>query len=142
MQQDQETQTSNRREFFKKVLFFTSAGIAVQAFAKSIAWAAEMAVIDMTGKKRKDADNTESVNVAKSLGYVPNLAAALKAKKIDKTDKPGTTAGKIWKPTEQVCENCQFFNFKKETPAKPTCMLLQKVYVETKGSCNSWAPKA
>jgi High potential iron-sulfur protein len=136
------TAPSNRREFFKKVLFYTSAGVVVQALAKSIAWAGDLAVIDMTGKKRKDADNTESVNIAKSLGYVPNLEAGLKAGKIKKEDKPGTAAGKVWKAAEQKCSNCQFYNYKKETPAKATCMLMQKVLVDSNGSCNSWAPNA
>ena len=137
------TQASTpRREFFKKVLFYTSAGVVVQALAKSVSWAAgELAVIDMTKTKRKDADNEESVKIATSLGYVANLDEALKAKKIAKTDRPGA-AGKVIKANEQVCETCMFYNYKKETPAKATCQLLSKVLVAPKGSCNSWSPKA
>ncbi len=136
------TTNNERREFFKKVLFYTSAGVVVQAFARSISWAAdELKVIDMTKQKRKDPANEEMVKIASGLSYVSDLSAALKAKKITKTDRQAA-AGKIVKAADQVCENCQFFNFKKETPAKATCMLLQKVLVDQKGSCNSWAPKA
>lgn len=133
---------SPRREFFKKVLFYTSAGVVVQALAKSVTWAAEeLALIDMTKTKRKDAANEESVKSAISNGYVANLDAAIKAKKVTKADKPGA-AGKVWKADEQTCENCALFNMAKATPPKATCALFPKVLVDAKGSCNSWSPKA
>lgn len=137
-----EINTTARREFFKKVLFYTSAGVVAQAFARTISWAAdELKVIDMTKTKRKDPANEESVKTAVALGYVSDLSAAIKAKKVTKTDRPGA-AGKVVKAADQTCENCMFFNYKKETPAKATCQLLQKVLVDAKGSCNSWSPKA
>ncbi len=141
------TETNNqtisaRREFFKKIIFYTSAGVVVQALARSVTWAAEeLGLIDMTKAKRKDAANEESVKIAAGIGYVSNLDAALKAKKATKADKPGA-AGKVWKAGEQTCDNCALFNMTKATPVKATCALLPKVLVDAKGSCNSWAPKA
>lgn len=133
---------NNRRDFFKKLFFFTSAGAIVHLMSKSFsAYAAEATLIDMSGKKRTDADNKACVATANGIGYVEDLDKALKAKKITKADKPGAN-NKIWKPNEQTCKNCSFYNYKKETPEKPTCMLIPQCLVHEKGSCNSWNPKA
>ncbi len=136
---------SNRRQFFKQVFVYTSAGALTHLLVNSEAFAAEPMLIDITGKKRTDADNKACVSTAKSIGYVEDLDAAIKnpaaAKKdspsyMAKTDKPGHKAA------TQTCDSCIFFNYKKETPVKPTCTLLPKCLVHAKGSCNSWAPKA
>jgi hypothetical protein len=132
----------SRREFFKKVFFYTSAGALVHVLAKSYsAEAAEPKLIDMTEKMRKDSDNKTCIGIATGLGYVEDLDKALKDKKIVKADKPGAN-NKVWKPTEQTCENCMFYNFKKESPAKSTCQLIPSCLIHKKGSCNTWTPKA
>ena len=117
---------SNRREFFKKVFIYTSAGAMVQVLARNVAQA-DLLPIDMTGKKRKDEDNKACVVTATSIGYVDSLDKALKDKKI--TRQPGET-----------CEKCMFYDFQKN--GKPTCQLIQKCLVNPKGSCNSWVKKA
>ncbi|OFZ11897.1 MAG: hypothetical protein A2Z20_03090 [Bdellovibrionales bacterium RBG_16_40_8] len=132
---------TGRRDFFKKIFFYTSAGVLVHAFARTRAFAAELSLIDMTEKKRTDPANKQCVAGAKGIGYVEDLDKALKDKKINLTDKPGA-AGKIWKVAEQTCENCGLYNFKKETPPKDTCALIPACLVHKKGSCNSWNPKA
>lgn len=136
---------NNRRNFFKQVFFYTSAGALTHLFINSDAFAAEPLLIDITGKKRTDPDNVASVATAKSIGYVEDLEKAIKdpagTKKAmpnftAKTDKPG------FKAAQQTCDTCMFYNYKKETPAKPTCTLLPKCLVHAKGSCNSWTAKA
>lgn len=132
-------QSNNRREFFKKAFFYTSAGVLVQTFARyAHSAAAELKLIDITGKKRTDADNKESLGMAQGLGYVEDLKKALAEKKTTKTDR--TAGAKTWKAAEQTCDTCMFYDYKKE--GKPTCQLLPKVLVHAKGSCNSWQPKA
>jgi hypothetical protein len=136
---------TTRRNFFKQVFFYTSAGALTHLLMNSEAFAAGPMLIDMTGLKRKDPENKACVTTAKGIGYVEDLAKAIKdpaaAKKMSPnfavtTDKPGHKAA------TQLCDTCMFYNFKKETPAKPTCMLLPACFVHAKGSCNSWAKKA
>ena len=127
---------NHRRDFFKKMLLFTGAGVLAQTLGRTHAFAADLLPIDMSGKKRTDADNKACVGVATGLGYTDNLDSSLKAKKIVKADKPG------FKANEQICSKCMFYNYKKETPEKPTCQLIAQCLVNPKGSCNSWAPKA
>jgi High potential iron-sulfur protein len=134
---------SSRREFFKKVFFYTSAGALIQIFAKNLSFAAASALslIDMTGKVRTDADNKECVGVAKGIGYVEDVSKALAAKTTTKADRTGS-GGKVFKPADQTCDTCMFYNYKKATPPEATCQLLPKCLVHAKGSCNSWSPKA
>lgn len=133
-------EANNRREFFKKVFFYTSAGAIVHVLARGHrAQAAELKLIDMTGKKRTDEDNKKCVGVAGGLNYVDDLGKALKDKKITKEDKPGAN-NKIWKTTEQNCSTCAFYTVEGKGTGK--CTLIPGCLVAEKGSCNTWAPKA
>ncbi|MEQ1665711.1 MAG: high-potential iron-sulfur protein, partial [Bdellovibrionales bacterium] len=127
-------QVSERRELLKKVFFYSSAGILANILLRNNSYAAELQVIDITGKVRTDADNAECLKIATGINYVPDLAVAIKDKKITKSDMK-TPAGKEWKANQQTCANCALFNYKKETPEKPTCQLLPKCLVAAKGSC-------
>ena len=133
--------SSNRREFFKKIFFYTSAGMLVHALVRAKAFAGELKLIDMSGKKRTDSDNKQCVATAKGINYVEDLNKALKEKKITKKDMPGV-GGKTWKAADQTCINCGLYNFKKENPPKATCALIPACLIHEKGSCNSWNPKA
>jgi hypothetical protein len=124
---------TNRREFFKKVLFYTSAGAAIQIFAKNQLLAADAPL-------KPVAADPACQKVAAGLGYVEDLAKALKAHKIQKKDMPGA-GGAVTKAADQRCENCALFNMLKKTPAVPSCALIQNCAVNPKGSCNSFAPK-
>ncbi|MCB0351015.1 MAG: high-potential iron-sulfur protein [Bdellovibrionales bacterium] len=135
---------TTRRNFFKQVFFYTSAGALTHLLVNSEAFAAEPMLIDMTGLKRKDAANKGCVTTAKSIGYVEDLAAAIKdpaaAKKASPSYMPHTDkAGH--KAATQTCDTCMFYNYKKATPAQPTCMLIPACLVHAKGTCNSWAAK-
>lgn len=123
-------ESPKRRLFLKKFFFYTSAGAFVHVLAKSFLFAAP-------AQKSTGADGACHGPTAKSINYVEDLAKALKQKTMTKTDRPGT-AGKVWKATQQTCDTCMLYNYKKETPPQPTCQLIPGCLVKPKGSCNSW----
>ena len=137
-----ENQHPSRRNFLKNLCLIAGAGILAKTLSPQSAQAQteELKTIDMSEKKRTDAANKESVGLARGLGYVENLEKGLKEKKIAKTDRP--VGAKVWKANEQTCDNCMFYNYKKENPPKATCQLMSKILVHPKGSCNSWQAKA
>ena len=122
---------THRRQFVKFALVGVFANAILQSFS-SYAKAAKLLLIDMSAKKRKDETNQGCVKSAKGLGYVEDLAKALKSKETKKK-VIGT-----WKVEDQTCENCQLFDYKKD--GQDTCMVLPKSLVHKKGSCNSWVP--
>jgi hypothetical protein len=131
----------NRRAFLNYSVKALSFGAVISLVGlNNKLWAApgKLLVIDMSEKKRKDADNKQCVGIAKGLGYVENLDAALKSKKTVKETR--TFGAKTFKPIEQNCSTCQFYDYKKD--GQPTCQLLPKCLVHDIGSCNSWVPKA
>ncbi len=117
----------SRRDFFKKAFLFAGAGAIVQLFGKTNAFAALKPVL-------KD---PECKGTAGGLGYVDNLALALKNKKIQKSLRKEPT--KTWKPLDQKCSNCMFFgqNMGKHDNS---CQLIPGCAVNPRGSCNSWTP--
>jgi hypothetical protein len=123
-------QSTSRRNFFKQMITYTAVGVAVQTLARQ-AKAAALKLIDMKSK-------SPIVDTAKGIGYVENLAAALKAKSTTKTERVVGT--KKFAPADQTCDTCMFFDMQKK--GEDTCTLLPGVLVHKKGSCNSWAPKA
>lgn len=121
-------ESNGRRDFFKKIFMLAGASVAVQLLARSKAFAAL--------KSYKD---PQCKGPAASIGYVNNLAVALKQKKIHKTAM--TVGGKTWKPLEQHCANCMFFG-KNQGKTVPSCQLMPGCAVSPGGSCNSWTAKA
>ncbi len=121
---------TNRRDFFKQAFAIVGAGAIVQLFTKSNAWAALKPVM-------KDAQCKAQ---AAGLGYVDDLALALKQNKIQKSPIPA--GAKTWKPLDQKCANCMFYG-KNQTPSKNdnSCQILPGCAVNPKGSCNSWTGK-
>ncbi len=120
---------ADRRDFFKKMLALAGAGAFFQLFANSKAFAA-----------LKPATSPSCKAPAAALGYVNNLAVALKNHKIAKTAK--TVNGKTWTPLEQHCANCMFFG-KNQGKNVPTCALMPpSCAVSPHGSCNDWNAKS
>ena len=131
---------TSRRGFIKSFSAYAAVASTL-SFLSRFAQAAELKLIDITGTKRKDPDNEACVKLLKPLGYVEDLAAALKSKQVtNKKDIPGV-GGKIWKPAEQTCDTCSLYK-EKRGPTESNCLISPKCLVHAKGSCNTWAPKA
>ena len=129
----------NRRRFFSGLLKISGVALAGRYFPET-AFAAAPELIDMSGKKRKDALNEQAVKIAKGLNYVADVDEALKAGKIKVIEKKNAQ-GKSFGPKDQNCANCQFYTPK---GAGGTCMLILngQILVHENGWCNSWTPKA
>ena len=119
---------NSRRDFFRNLFLIAGAGAFVQLLKSSKAFAALNPVT-----------SPECKSPATALGYVNNLAVALKNHKITKTAK--TANGKTWTPLEQHCGNCMFFG-KNQGKKVPSCELLPGCAVSPSGSCNDWQPKS
>ena len=125
----------NRRHFIRITGLAALSTFALGTFQLAKTYASELKLIDMSGKKRKDKVNQTAVKQAQGIGYVEDLEAALKAKKVKKTDQPG------FKASEQTCLTCQFYK-ETEKGVAGTCTLIPKVLVHSEGSCNTWVRKA
>lgn len=133
----------NRRDFLKVsslTAFAAAVGVQVLAHGKK-AWAAALAVVDMSKSKRKDPDNQKAVGILQGLGYVEDADAAEKAKKITRTEKPHAS-GKPMPANKQYCNNCAFFDDAKvDTNENAKCKLVPvEILVHSKGYCNTYNP--
>lgn len=124
-----------RRDFLKLSVVSFFAGAAAQGLNLGKAYAAKLSLIDLSKKTRKDKENEAAVKVAAGLGYVEDLEKALKDKKIKKVDNAS------FKPSQQNCVTCQFYN-EVEAGKAGTCTLIPNVLVHAKGSCNTWVKKS
>lgn len=80
-------------------------------------------MIDMTKKKRTDANNTAAVATATAIGYIDDANHA-----------------KNKKEPSAKCESCMFF--KGVDKGCGTCQLIPNVQIHAEGYCNSWTKKA
>ena len=130
--------TPRRQFLFQTMGLIGLAGLASKiSLPTNLAAAEELSLIDMTEKIRKDATNKECVKQAKAIGYIVDLK---KAPADLKKKETRTVGSKTFKPEDQTCDTCLFYDFKKD--GKPTCQLIPKCLVHAKGSCVSWVGKA
>lgn len=132
---------SSRRDFFRNLLLAGVSGAFAPTLLATLAEAADPELVDMTGTKRKDPQNTACVAAAKNVKYHDSIAGLDKEYKAGKIGKPNSfkdKAGKEIPFLERTCDKCALFGM----AGKPgTCPLVAGCLVAAKGSCASWSPK-
>lgn len=134
----------NRRDFLKissLTALAATVGAQVVTFGKK-AWAqaVALALVDMSKKKRTDAENAKAVGILQGLGYVEDADAAEKAKKITRVDKPHPGGGTM-SAKKQYCNNCAFYaeDAKIDKKEHSKCKIVPaEVQVHFSGYCNTY----
>lgn len=129
---------STRRYFLSTVTKLGALIVASPLVKPILALAADLQLIDMSEKKRTDAANKTAVGIAKNFKYI---ADANKEKRENASEKKDA-GGKAFKPTEQFCHNCNFFDTTKSVGKNAPCQVIPGVLVHNEGWCMMWTPKA
>ena len=105
---------------------------------KAFAQAAGKALIDMTGKKRKDPVNKAAVAIAKNLNYIQDHGKEKAVGGMDKASAKGTK----FAVAQQYCNNCQYAPDNVKPAEGYSCLLIANVLVHHNGWCKQWNPRA
>lgn len=133
---------NSRRAFLKKLIAASVIGGVAPFLSRESLAQNKPELIDMTLKKRKDAQNATCVTAAKNIKYNDSAAALAKDYSSGKIPKPGSfkdKAGKEIPYESRTCSKCALFGM--PDPKVANCVLIPGCLVATQGSCSSWSPK-